>query len=313
MAFPCLYLLVLFHTISSTSSTMQTTLHIHPDQHERILPDKVSSTIITRMTPGQTLQFPVIFEGNVMESSSSSLLSSSSSSPSSSLSLSSSSSSSSPSSSSSSLSSSLFYVSEDPSGEVARGSSSSTSSKLSLVSISVVLVDVARKEQQKRNKNTNGDDKGILFCLVVNANYPGEAFIFYNVSASAFSASSKSLTVISNHPTSSTSHLASSSPHTSSTTAHDVKHPSNASTLHQSPTRTTTTWSTTTSSDMHPQLLLTVQVVHSFTLDGLATFIGWVYFLAWVVTFYPQIWLLWRTNRADGFSYDLVLLQATGR
>ena len=69
--------------------------------------------------------------------------------------------------------------------------------------------------------------------------------------------------------------------------------------------------STTFPASPPPILLLGITVVHSFLLDGLADFVGWIYFLAWCLQFYPQAYLVWRTNDADGFSYDMVLLQNT--
>lgn len=36
-------------------------------------------------------------------------------------------------------------------------------------------------------------------------------------------------------------------------------------------------------------LSVDVEVVHSLVLDGAVSVIGWIYFLAWSISFYPQV------------------------
>lgn len=52
-----------------------------------------------------------------------------------------------------------------------------------------------------------------------------------------------------------------------------------------------------------------------FKLGWLVTFsdvVGWVYFVAWSVSFYPQIYLNWKRKSVGGLSFDFIGLNLTG-
>lgn len=47
-------------------------------------------------------------------------------------------------------------------------------------------------------------------------------------------------------------------------------------------------------------------------LETLSVVVGWIYFLAWSVSFYPQIYLNWKRKCVEGLSFDFVGLNLTG-
>lgn len=52
-----------------------------------------------------------------------------------------------------------------------------------------------------------------------------------------------------------------------------------------------------------------------FKLGWLVTFsdvVGWVYFVAWSISFYPQIYLNWKRKSVGGLSFDFIGLNLTG-
>nr|XP_020476581.1 cystinosin [Monopterus albus] len=53
-------------------------------------------------------------------------------------------------------------------------------------------------------------------------------------------------------------------------------------------------------------------VVHSNILSVIAQVIGWIYFLAWSVSFYPQAWENWRRKSVIGLNFDFLALNLTG-
>ncbi|XP_053312954.1 cystinosin-like isoform X2 [Spea bombifrons] len=53
-------------------------------------------------------------------------------------------------------------------------------------------------------------------------------------------------------------------------------------------------------------------VIHSFTVEVLEQIIGWIYFLAWSVSFYPQVFENWRRKSVVGLSFDFLALNLTG-
>ncbi|KAI3368414.1 hypothetical protein L3Q82_025371 [Scortum barcoo] len=53
-------------------------------------------------------------------------------------------------------------------------------------------------------------------------------------------------------------------------------------------------------------------VVHSNVLSVISQVIGWIYFLAWSVSFYPQAWENWRRKSVVGLNFDFVALNLTG-
>ncbi|XP_020487539.1 cystinosin [Labrus bergylta] len=53
-------------------------------------------------------------------------------------------------------------------------------------------------------------------------------------------------------------------------------------------------------------------VVHSNILSVVSQVIGWIYFLAWSVSFYPQAWENWRRKSVVGLNFDFLALNLTG-
>lgn len=43
-----------------------------------------------------------------------------------------------------------------------------------------------------------------------------------------------------------------------------------------------------------------------------AQIVGWVYFVSWSVSFYPQIYLNWKRKSVVGFSFDMALMDVLG-
>ncbi|XP_041791494.1 cystinosin [Chelmon rostratus] len=53
-------------------------------------------------------------------------------------------------------------------------------------------------------------------------------------------------------------------------------------------------------------------VVHSNILSIINQVIGWIYFLAWSVSFYPQVWENWKRKSVVGLNFDFLALNLTG-
>ncbi|XP_068939775.1 cystinosin [Petaurus breviceps papuanus] len=53
-------------------------------------------------------------------------------------------------------------------------------------------------------------------------------------------------------------------------------------------------------------------VFRSRTLDWLSQVVGWIYFVAWSVSFYPQVFENWRRKSVVGLSFDFIALNLTG-
>ncbi|KAM8976063.1 cystinosin [Pelodytes ibericus] len=53
-------------------------------------------------------------------------------------------------------------------------------------------------------------------------------------------------------------------------------------------------------------------VIHSFSVEILGQIIGWIYFIAWSVSFYPQVFENWRRKSVVGLSFDFLSLNLTG-
>lgn len=53
-------------------------------------------------------------------------------------------------------------------------------------------------------------------------------------------------------------------------------------------------------------------VVHSSVLLTISQVIGWIYFLAWSVSFYPQVWENYRRKSVVGLNFDFLALNLTG-
>lgn len=60
------------------------------------------------------------------------------------------------------------------------------------------------------------------------------------------------------------------------------------------------------------ETILRVSVVHSLPVVTLTSIIGWVYFIFWSVSFYPQIWVNFRRKSVVGLSFDFLALNLTG-
>ncbi|KAJ8967531.1 hypothetical protein NQ314_002846 [Rhamnusium bicolor] len=65
----------------------------------------------------------------------------------------------------------------------------------------------------------------------------------------------------------------------------------------------------------------TINVDHIFLrvtiykVSGLATFslvIGWIYFVAWSISFYPQIYINWKRRSVVGLNFDFIVLNIIG-
>ncbi|XP_035987566.1 cystinosin isoform X1 [Fundulus heteroclitus] len=53
-------------------------------------------------------------------------------------------------------------------------------------------------------------------------------------------------------------------------------------------------------------------VIHSNVLSVVSQVIGWIYFLAWSVSFYPQAWENWRRKSVVGLNFDYLAFNLTG-
>ncbi|XP_026565967.1 cystinosin [Pseudonaja textilis] len=53
-------------------------------------------------------------------------------------------------------------------------------------------------------------------------------------------------------------------------------------------------------------------VIHSNAIRIVDQVIGWIYFLAWSVSFYPQVFENWRRKSVVGLSFDFIALNLTG-
>ena len=54
------------------------------------------------------------------------------------------------------------------------------------------------------------------------------------------------------------------------------------------------------------------QVIHSIIVKYVDEVIGWIYFLAWSISFYPQLFENWRRKSVVGLSFDFIALNLTG-
>ncbi|XP_077518189.1 uncharacterized protein LOC144128569 [Amblyomma americanum] len=55
-----------------------------------------------------------------------------------------------------------------------------------------------------------------------------------------------------------------------------------------------------------------VEVFKVAWLETLSDVVGWIYFVAWSISFYPQIYLNWKLKCVEGLSFDFVGLNLTG-
>ncbi|KAM9035951.1 cystinosin [Sarcophilus harrisii] len=62
----------------------------------------------------------------------------------------------------------------------------------------------------------------------------------------------------------------------------------------------------------HTSALVHFLVFRSQALEWLNQVIGWIYFMAWSVSFYPQVFENWRRKSVVGLSFDFIALNLTG-
>ncbi|XP_062596331.1 cystinosin-like [Saccostrea cucullata] len=55
-----------------------------------------------------------------------------------------------------------------------------------------------------------------------------------------------------------------------------------------------------------------ITIVHSSALVVINSVIGWIYFVAWSVSFYPQVYENWRRKSVVGLNFDFLLYNITG-
>lgn len=65
-------------------------------------------------------------------------------------------------------------------------------------------------------------------------------------------------------------------------------------------------------SDLSVSVRVRFLVIHSSVVDLLSQIIGWVYFLAWSVSFYPQAWENFTRKSVVGLNLDFLALNLTG-
>uniref|UniRef100_A0A0B6ZNS1 Cystinosin homolog n=1 Tax=Arion vulgaris TaxID=1028688 RepID=A0A0B6ZNS1_9EUPU len=54
------------------------------------------------------------------------------------------------------------------------------------------------------------------------------------------------------------------------------------------------------------------KIMHSEAINTAASVIGWMYFAAWTLSFYPQVYTNWRRKSVIGLSFDFVVFNITG-
>jgi cystinosin len=60
------------------------------------------------------------------------------------------------------------------------------------------------------------------------------------------------------------------------------------------------------------EVFISVAVAHSRAISILVTVTGWIYFVAWSISFYPQIWLNFQRKSVEGLNFDFLLLNVIG-
>ncbi|XP_038130542.1 cystinosin isoform X1 [Cyprinodon tularosa] len=74
-----------------------------------------------------------------------------------------------------------------------------------------------------------------------------------------------------------------------------------------------TTFLSTNNTELNsPSTRIRFIVIHSRVLSVVAQVIGWVYFVAWSVSFYPQALENWRRKSVVGLNFDFLALNLTG-
>ncbi|CAG5129560.1 unnamed protein product [Candidula unifasciata] len=54
------------------------------------------------------------------------------------------------------------------------------------------------------------------------------------------------------------------------------------------------------------------KLMHSAAINTFAAVVGWMYFAAWTLSFYPQVYTNWRRKSVVGLSFDFVVFNITG-
>lgn len=62
----------------------------------------------------------------------------------------------------------------------------------------------------------------------------------------------------------------------------------------------------------NPPVFVRFSVVHSTAVSIISQVIGWIYFVAWSVSFYPQVWHNWKRKSVVGLNFDFLALNLTG-
>uniref|UniRef100_H3CNW2 Cystinosin, lysosomal cystine transporter n=1 Tax=Tetraodon nigroviridis TaxID=99883 RepID=H3CNW2_TETNG len=73
-----------------------------------------------------------------------------------------------------------------------------------------------------------------------------------------------------------------------------------------------TTYLQCNSTDLSHLSRIHFMVIHSRGLDVLSQVLGWIYFLLWSLSFYPQAWENWRRKSVVGLNFDFLALNLTG-
>lgn len=60
------------------------------------------------------------------------------------------------------------------------------------------------------------------------------------------------------------------------------------------------------------QFSFNIRVVHSMPLTIINAVIGWLYFIAWSISFYPQAYLNWKRKSVTGLNFDFLVYNITG-
>ncbi|KAK7502190.1 hypothetical protein BaRGS_00006554 [Batillaria attramentaria] len=70
--------------------------------------------------------------------------------------------------------------------------------------------------------------------------------------------------------------------------------------------------SSSTEFDRLEDTFVRIDVVHSSALVVINAIIGWLYFAAWSVSFYPQVYVNFKRKSVDGLNFDFLLYNITG-
>ena len=60
------------------------------------------------------------------------------------------------------------------------------------------------------------------------------------------------------------------------------------------------------------ETIATSAVIHSHVIEDLSAVVGWIYFVAWSISFYPQVYINYNRKSVVGLSFDFLGLNLTG-